>query len=60
MNVSVVVGVLENSCDKAVSVSYPFVLAVFDTTNNFEPYGGFDLANFPDGCKAPKAGTPTK
>lgn len=60
MDVSVLVGVVDGACQQRDSASYPFALAVFKTPENFEPYGGFDVVNFPDGCKTPKAGSPVQ
>lgn len=49
INLRVKLGVLKNEC-RVNKVSLPFVIAVIERPLGFQPVGGFDVANFEDGC----------
>lgn len=59
-NISALVGIRASECtEKSGFVSYPFVVAVFEKPENFQPYGGFDAGNFSDGCGAEVKNSPS-
>lgn len=50
INILIKIGVLAGAC-KNDSISFPFVLAIIDIPEGFQPVGGFDIQNFPDKCE---------
>jgi hypothetical protein len=53
------VGVNEPDCSLGTSKSYPFAVVIAKRPPKIPRGSGYDVANFGDGCKQPKAGVPS-
>jgi len=55
LNINVQVGVIGDGCQHRDRVSAPFTLLILKKAEKFQLPGGFDIANFDDGCPSNQA-----
>lgn len=55
LNINVQVGVIGDVCQHRDRVSAPFTLLILKKPEKFQLPGGFDIANFDDGCPSNQA-----
>ena len=58
LDVAIRIGGIESGCDNSSATSYPFALAVLPRQKEGNPYGGYSMSYFDNGCAPRKTGSP--